>query len=208
MTRAIGWAGIAWLTTALLMACGGGTPPGTSATPTATVRIEPTATPTATMDQADLPAGRILFHRSGSDGIERYFTIDSDGSDEQAVYEAEGCECAHWSADGTRILTIGATDHGTWSLLTMNPDGSDKVVTAPPIETLNLFVGASSADGRVIAFNGMDETDVSNSGLYVAAPDLTGLRLVTPLLEGGLAVEPFGLNPGWIEDRLLRRHRA
>jgi Tol biopolymer transport system component len=195
MTRAVGPAGIAWLTTALLMACGGGTASAPSAVPTATVTTEPTTTPTATVAQADLPAGRILFHRSGSDGIEKYFTIESDGSDEQAVYEAEGCECAHWSADGTRILTIGATDHGTWSLLTMNPDGSDKVVTAPPIETLSLFVGASSADGRVIAFSGMDENDASKSGLYVAAPDLTGLRLVTPLLEGWLAVEPFSLTP-------------
>ena len=113
MTRAIGPAGIAWLTTALLMACGGGTASAPSAAPPATVTTEPTATPTATVDQADLPAGRILFHRSGSDGIERYFTIRTDGTDETAMYEAQGCGCAHLSADGAQVLSIGATGHGT-----------------------------------------------------------------------------------------------
>jgi hypothetical protein len=124
--------------------------------------------------------------------VERYFTINTDGTDEQALYEREGCECAHWSADWTQILSIGATGHGTWSLLTMQPDGSDETVIDPPIETLNLFVGASTADGRHIWFQGMDETDPANSGLWVASRDLTEARLVMPLAEGWLAVEPFG----------------
>ena len=65
----------------------------------------------------------------------------------------------------------------------------------PPIETLSLFVGASSADGRLIVFNGMDETDPSRNGLYVASPNLSDLRLVTPLAEGWLEVDPYGVTP-------------
>ena len=51
------------------------------------------------------------------------------------------------------------------------------------------------ADGQWIAFNGWDETDPSNTGLYLASPDLANLRLVLPLPEGALAVEPFGITP-------------
>lgn len=153
----------------------------------------PTATTTAI--QAEVPPGLILFHRLGSDGVERYFTIKTDDTDERALFEREGCGCAHWSADWMQILSIGPTGRDTWSLLTMNPDGSDQVVIDPPIGTLNLFVGASSADGRHIAFQGMDETNPANSGLWLAAPDLTDARLVMALAEGMLAVEPFGVAP-------------
>ena len=160
-----------------------------------TTTSDPTATPEITVDPADIPAGVVLFHRLLPGEVEHYFTIKTDGSDETAVYERQGCGCAHLSADGRQILSIGATEHGTWSLLTMNLDGSDEIVTDPPIETLNLFIGASSSDGRVLAFQGMDETDPSRNGLYVASPDLSDVRLVTPLLEGWLAVEPFGVTP-------------
>lgn len=166
----------------------------TEPTPSAS-ETEATATPEATTNPADIPAGLILFHRKGDDGVERYFTVKTDGSGERPLYTAEGCGCAHWSADWSQVLSIGATRHGTWSLMTMQPDGSNSTVLEPPIETLNLFVGASSADGRVIAFQGMDETDPSRNGLYVASPDLSDLRFVTPLREGWLAVEPFGVTP-------------
>src|SRR6188474_1151479 len=62
------------------------------------------STPNATAVPMTVPPGRILFHRSGADGIERYFTIKTDGTNETAVYEAQGCSCAHLSADGKRIL--------------------------------------------------------------------------------------------------------
>ena len=127
--------------------------------------------------------------------MEHYFTIKTDGTDEQALYDAEGCGCAHWSADGTQVLTLGSTGRGTWSFKTIRPDGTDAVVVPNPIETLNLAPGASSADGRVIAFNGWDETDPANTGLWVASPDLSDLRMVMPLPEGIIAVEPFGITP-------------
>jgi WD40 repeat protein len=169
--------------------------PSEAASPEPTATSEPTATPEITTNPADIPAGRILFHRRGPDGVERYFTINTGGTDEQALFTREGCECAHWSADWTQILSIGATGHGTWSLLTMQPDGSDETVIDPPIETLNLFVGVSRTDGRVIVFQGLDETNPANSGLWVASPDLTDARLVMPLADGMLAVEPSGVTP-------------
>lgn len=153
------------------------------------------AVPPATAALADMPDGRILFHRKGSDGVEHYFTIHTDGTDEQALYDREGCECAHWSADGTHILTLDATDHGTFSFMTIRPDASDRILLDNPPQTLNLAPGASTADGRWIAFNGWDETDPSNTGLYLASPDLADLRLVLPLPEGVVATEPFGITP-------------
>jgi Tol biopolymer transport system component len=79
--------------------------------------------------------------------------------------------------------------------MTLNLDGSDQTVVDPPIETLNLFIGASSADGRVLAFNGMDETNPANTGLWIASPSLEDARQVTRLLDGWLTIEPFGVTP-------------
>ena len=151
--------------------------------------------PTVTAPAAEVPAGRILFQRAGSDEVEHYYTINTDGTDKQALFSAEGCGCAHLSADGTQVLSIGDTGRGTWSLLTMNLDGSEKVVTKPPIATLNLFVGATSSDGQVLAFEGLDETVLANSGLWVASPPLTDAKQVTPLLEGWLGAAPLGVTP-------------
>jgi Tol biopolymer transport system component len=127
--------------------------------------------------------------------VEHYFAIDTDGTHETPLYGAEGCGCAHLSFDGKHVLSIGPTGHGTWSLMTLNLDGSDQTVVDPPIETLNLFIGASSADGRVLAFNGVDETNAANTGLWIASPSLEDARQVTPLLEGWLTIEPFGVTP-------------
>jgi Tol biopolymer transport system component len=143
----------------------------------------------------EVPPGRILFHRSGADGLERYYTINTDGTNETAVYEREGCSCAHLSADGRRILTIGATGHGTFSLLTMNLDGSDPIVTEPPISTLNLFIGATSSDGRVLALEGVDEMSPAKTGLWVGSSTPTDARQVTPLLEGWNGAAPLGVTP-------------
>jgi Tol biopolymer transport system component len=163
-------------------------PPSPPPTPSA-------AAPTLEATAAAIPAGRILFHRQTPDGIQHYFTIKADGMDPRALYEAEGCECAHWAADGLHVMTLGATGHGTWSFTTYLFDGTEKTLVRNPIPTLNLAPGATSADGRLIAFNGWDESNPANTGLYVASPDLSDLRLVLPLQEGWLAVEPFGVSP-------------
>ena len=121
--------------------------------------------PSATVQPA-VPPGR-SFHRVGPTASSAT-TINADGTDETAVYERQGCSCAHLSADGKRILTIGETGHGTWSLLTMDLDGSDQVTTDPRIAALNLFIGATSSDGRALAFEGVDETSPANTGLWIA----------------------------------------
>jgi Tol biopolymer transport system component len=182
--------------------CAGGTIPsaipGRSSSATPFV-LSPTAAAssvaTATATAVAIPAGRILFDRVGSDEVEHYFTINTDGTDEQALFTNEGCGCARWSTDGTQIWTMGATGHGTFSFTTMRPDGTDRVVISPPIETLNLGPAMPSADGRWIAFDGWDDKDPSRNGLYLGSPDLADLRLVTRLPHGTVHVDPFGVTP-------------
>ena len=169
--------------------------PSTGTTPPTSTPTPPIASPLPTASLGPVPPGVILFHRRGPFETERYFTINTDGTNETPVYQAQGCGCAHISADGTSILTIGPTEHGTWSLLTMNLDGTDQTTTEPPIESLSLFIGATSSDGRVLAFNSNDDTIRANTGLWVASPTLEDARPVTPLHEGWLAIEPFGVSP-------------
>lgn len=201
---AVGPTLVAALAAALLLAgcTGGGTQaasvtPGESPALTTSGMSAGLASPasTATAAPAELPAGRIVFERQDSDAREHYFTINADGTDERPLFTAAGCGCARWSTDGTRVWTMGATGHGTWSFTTMRPDGSDRAVISPPIETLNLGPATPSVDGRWIAFDGWDETDPSRNGLYLGSPDLADLRLVTPLPEGTDYVDPFGVTP-------------
>jgi TolB protein len=79
--------------------------------------------------------------------------------------------------------------------MTIRPDGTDRVVLEGKSKTLSLAPGATTRDGRLIAFNGWDDTDPSKTGLYVARPDLSGLKHVLPLQEGWNAIEPSGITP-------------
>jgi Tol biopolymer transport system component len=176
-----------------LTACQGSSPASTSPEASPSRLASPDSTATAA--PAEVPAGRVLFLRRDQDKVEHYFTVSTDGTNEQALFTAEGCGCARWSVDGTRVWTMGATGRGTWSFTTMRSDGSDRVVVSPPIETLNLGLGAPSLDGRWIAFDGWDETDASRNGLYIASPDLADLHLITPLPTGGTHMEPIGVTP-------------
>jgi Tol biopolymer transport system component len=171
------------------------TPAGTPTRGSASPTTAPTAAPTAVASLVPVPAGRIVFMRPTSDGVEHYFTISSDGTDEREIYTAEGCGCAHWMADGSRVMSLGESGNDVWSLMTIRQDGSNRVVIPTPIKTLSLAVGATSSDGRWVAFQGWDNEHPSRAGLYLARPDLTHLRYVLPLQEGWLAVEPFGVTP-------------
>ena len=142
---------------------------------------------------AAIPKGLILFHRLEDDEVEHYFTIRTDGTDERALFTLQGCGCARWSPAGDHVWTMGATGHGTYSFMTMRPDGRDAVVMAPPIRTLNLGPAAPSANGDWIAFDGWDETDPARNGLYLGSPDLRDLRLVMTNPEGTIRNEPFGV---------------
>jgi TolB protein len=77
----------------------------------------------------------------------------------------------------------------------MEADGSERAVAEPPIDTLNLGPAAPSRSGDWIAFNGWDETDPWRAGVYLGSPDLADLRLVTPLPDGTVEAEPFGVTP-------------
>ena len=146
--------------------------------------------------QVPMPPGRVVYFRVGSDGALHYFTNNTVGTDERPLSHIGDCApCVRWSPDGARIWTMGATGHGTFSFATMLPDGSDLVVTSPPTETLNLGPGVPSIDGRLIAFDGWDETDPSRNGVYLGSPDLDDLRLVAPLPEGTVRTDPFGVTP-------------
>ena len=78
---------IALLLTLSVAACQGS---GTAQPTQSASGTEPTATPEATTNPADIPAGQILFNRQGSDEVERYFTINTDGTGEQALSTQEG----------------------------------------------------------------------------------------------------------------------
>jgi Tol biopolymer transport system component len=186
--------GVALVVTAVLAACQA----GSTAAPSIVAKVpNATASPAVTAPPPSLPPpppGRILFEREDSNG-EHYFTIKTDGTDERAIYDREGCECAHWMADGKRVMTLDATGHGNYSFMTVLPDGTDRVVLEGPSKTLSLAPGATTLDGRLIAFNGWDDTDPSKTGVYLAAPDLSDLRFVLPLQEGWNAVEPSGISP-------------
>ena len=171
------------------------TTPSAAASPTP-ASAGPTSTATGTVASlAPVPAGRILFHRETPDGVEHYFTVRTDGTDERLVYETRDCECAHWMADGKRVMTVEPTAHGTLSFTTYLFDGSDRVVVDNPMKALNLAPGATTSDGRLIAFNGWVEGKPADTGLWLSAPDLSDLRLVIPLQQGWLATEPFGISP-------------
>jgi Tol biopolymer transport system component len=187
--------GRAWVAVAVLLAACQAAP---ATTPT-TVANVPSAAPspesTVAASLAPVPPGRIVFMRGGSDEVEHYFTINSDGTDEREIYTAQECGCAHWMADGSRVMSLGESGKDVWSLMTVRPDGTDRVVIPTPIKTLSLAVGATTLDGKWLAFNGWDNEVPSNAGLYLARPDLTKLRLVVPLQEGINATEPFGVTP-------------
>jgi WD40-like Beta Propeller Repeat len=159
--------------------------------------LAPTATPLVTSPPL-VPAGRIVFMRDRGE-VEEYFTINSDGSNEVPIFTGSSCACARWSFDGTHIQALGATSRGTYSLMTIKPDGTerqvvDPVAFSPRAKTLNLAVGPSTADGRRLAFNGWDEVNPTMTGLYIAGPDLSGLTLSLSPEDGIIAFEPFGFS--------------
>lgn len=165
---------------------------------TSTSLTESTGSTTAPTASAtipiDVPDGRVVFHRKTSDSEEQYFTINTDGTDEQALFTSEFCACARWSPDGSHVWTLGETSDGTFSFMTIRPDGTEPMVVTPPIDDINLAVGASSADGGLIVFNGWDDNDPSRAGVYAASPDLSDLHMVTPAPDGTFAAEPIGMS--------------
>ena len=46
----------------------------------------------------------IAFNRVDESGLESYFTIRTDGTDEVPLFTAEGCSCLGWSPTGDELL--------------------------------------------------------------------------------------------------------
>jgi Tol biopolymer transport system component len=77
---------------------------------------------------------------------------------------------------------------------TMDPDGSNKVIYTPEIETLSLTPPIGSADGAHLAFFGWDDTDQSRLGIWAASSDLSDLHQVTGVPDGVLGIDPMGMS--------------
>ncbi len=174
-----------------LTGCNAGLGSSAGADPTQAGASSPSATPSN--DVSKVPPGRIAYMRVDRDEVERYFTVDSDGGNEHALFETRGCACIRWSADGSQIWTVTETA-AALAYTTLDPDGSDRVVHVPDIPTLSLAPGFGSADGRHVAFFGWDETDPTRSGVWTAKTDLTDLHQVTPVPDGVLGIDPIGMS--------------
>jgi hypothetical protein len=154
----------------------------------------PATSATSSSASVDVPNGIVAFNRVGADGVEHYFTSQTEGSNEHALFSAEGCNCIWWSPDGTEVWSVAMTELETLAFTTMNADGTDRMIHPAPIESLNLAPGAGTSDG-LIAFSGWDESEPSNSGIWLGSRDLNDLEQVTPLPEGVIATEVMGITP-------------
>src|SRR5215211_4196197 len=145
------------------------------------------------LDPSKVPAGQIAYMRVGNDKIERFFTVDSLGENEHALFETQNCACISWSVDGTKIVTVTETDVAL-RYTTMDADGSNKVIYTPDIETLSLTPPIGSADGAHLAFFGWDDTEPSRLGIWASSSDLSNLRQVTGVPDGVLGIDPMGMS--------------
>lgn len=129
--------------------------------------------------------GQILVARTTDGPMSQYLTMNPDGSNERLLFEAQECgQCAFWSPDGSSILIPEIAD-GRLTSAIVRADGAAKVVLQPlPGSTVNLGPGGWSPDSSLVALAGWDDTDPSRRGIYVAAPDGTGLRQVSRSEDG------------------------
>jgi Tol biopolymer transport system component len=128
--------------------------------------------------------GRIMFARERTGTKPEYVTVRPDGTDEVRFLEADGCgQCTFWSPDGSRIMIPMVVENRLRTAV-VAPDGSGQVVLAFPGETLFLGPGDWSPDGQQIALEGFDESNPSLAGIFIAAPDGSGLGRVTTTSDG------------------------
>ena len=182
--------------------------PSTSSVPTPGASTTATASPSARTAVTPVPPGRIVFHRRGPGEVEHYFTINTDGTGETPIYEGEGCGPAHLSFDGRQVLSIGPSGHGTWSLMTLNLDGGDKTVVRSADrdpQPLHRRVQRGRPGPR-LQRHGRDQSREHRPLDCVA---VARGRPAGYAASRGLAHDrALRGDPGWIEDRVLRRDRA
>jgi dipeptidyl aminopeptidase/acylaminoacyl peptidase len=128
--------------------------------------------------------GRILLARETTGPKAEYLTVRPDGTDEVKFLEASECgQCTFWSPDGSRIM-MPLVVEGRLRTAIIVPDRTGQFVLAFPGETLFLGPGDWSPDGRQIAFQGFDPSDLSRAGIYIAASDGSALRRVSTSTDG------------------------
>jgi Tol biopolymer transport system component len=193
---------VAALVAVLVAGCSGGPAASSSTSPGAAAGTGPASLPTTgastspmtSLDASKVPRGWIAYMVVDADKVERFFTVDSLGQNEHALFETKFCACISWSVDGTRIVTVTEPKPGLLRYTTMDPDGSDKVVYTPKIETLSLTPPAGSADGQHLAFFGWDDTEPSRLGIWAANADMTGLHQVTGVPDGVQGIDLMGMS--------------
>jgi Tol biopolymer transport system component len=202
MSRAITVLGVLALA---LGSCGGpGLSPAASHPASGAASSSPGASPTAVidpspstsgdaLDPSKVPSGRIAYMRVDADRIERYFTVDSLGENEHALFETKNCACIAWSPDGTKIVTVTETDVAL-RYTTMDADGTNKVIHTPDIETLSLTPPIGSADGTHLAFFGWDDSEPARLGIWASKADLSDLHQVTGVPDGVVGIDLMGIS--------------
>lgn len=180
-------------------ACQSSVSSSTKPSPALGSTLSPTASPSvvrASAPSLSLP-GTIAFARGEFPAPENYFTIRPDGSGERDLFSIEGCSCLQLAPNGQTIWAQSETKWGTLAFATMEAGDKDRTVVVPSPKTLSLATGphASTPDGGLVAFWGWDDTNRKAAGLYLAAPDLGGLRQVIGLPKGSEWITPYGITP-------------
>jgi Tol biopolymer transport system component len=124
--------------------------------------------------------GRIVFTRAGGQfGDETVFTANANGTDEQQLSDFNAACCPWATRDGSRVVFAGGGTGDRLTATTMNFDGTDRVVIQLPSGTLNLGAGPFSPDGTRIAFEGFDDADPSQNGIYLGSANGADLVKIT-----------------------------
>ncbi len=134
---------------------------------------------------------QIAFHGTGSDAFFGIWVMDADGANLQRLTTDGDHRGPVWSPDGSRLVfsDISAPDN-TWEVITMNPDGTDRV-TILTTDDSGLVEPAWSPDGTQIAFHGTGSD--AFFGIWVMNADGTDLtRLTTNGNHRGPSWSPDG----------------
>jgi WD40-like Beta Propeller Repeat len=170
-----------------------------SSSPTITAQHQSTIAPSSL-------SGKILFTRAGGKyGDETVFTANADGIEQRRITGFGQTCCPRWSPDGMHILVAAlAPDGKRITTGIIRSDGSVERDVPLPAGTLNLGPGAWSPDAKFIAFEGWNDADRGENGIYYGrASDGGDLRRLTHA-EGGQHDRPMDISPDGSEVFFFR----
>jgi Tol biopolymer transport system component len=176
----------------LLVSAACGQTPSQSASSTSSPMQEATVPPPVL--QGDILAFTRFSTETGEgEGI---YIIESDGIGLTKLASGPKMYTEHpsWSPDGTKIVyDTGGQDFMSYSIWSMNVDGSQKVQLTPP--SMSGFMPAWSPDGKQIAFSGLTDR-TQKPHIYIMDTDGTNLHAIT---KG----DTVDLIPSWTPDGTL-----